>query len=137
MVSDAEGELAILSENDVVACRKIIRDLTTKMGFGVTDVTRIVTAVSELARNVFVHGIKGYMRWKQYPKVGKIGIEIVFDDEGPGIPDLDQVMQPGFSTAGSMGMGLPGVTRLMDEFKIDSRVGIGTKVSIYKWARAK
>lgn len=131
------GFLHIKSENDIVSCRKLIRDLTTQLGFGVTDVTRIVTSVSELARNVFIHAKQGEMHWKLMQKVGSIGIELVFIDQGPGIADIGLAMQPGFTTTNTMGMGLPGVKRLMDEMQIDSAIGTGTTVTVTKWAKAR
>ena len=130
------GTLPVISESDIVACRKIIRERATASGFGVTDVTRIVTAVSELARNIYVHAEKGTMSWDFLALPGKIGIELIFEDQGPGIANVDQAMQLGFSTAKSMGMGLPGVKRLMDEMDVHSEVGVGTKVRVRKWAKA-
>ncbi len=132
-----QGELPIISESDIVACRKVIRTLSTNAGFGITDVTRIVTAVSELARNIYVHAECGKMRWNIMHQPGKIGIELIFEDNGQGIADIEQAMQPGFSTVKSMGMGLPGVKRLMDEMRIDSIAGAGSTVTIKKWARAR
>ena len=135
MQGAASGELPIKTENDIAACRKVIRENTTKAGFGVTDVTRIVTAVSELARNVYVHAECGVMRWKFLSQPGKVGIELIFEDQGKGIPDVEQAMMPGFTTARSMGMGLPGVKRLMDEMNISSVVDEGTTVTVRKWTR--
>lgn len=130
------GELPIKTESDIVACRKAIRDRTTAAGFGVTDVTRIVTAVSELARNVYVHASQGVMRWTFPSEPGRIVIELVFQDQGQGIENIEQAMLPGFTTQKSMGMGLPGVKRLMDEMEITSEVGVGTTVKIRKRVRA-
>jgi serine/threonine-protein kinase RsbT len=137
MEGKQEGELPIISESDIVACRKVIRNLTTAAGFGVTDVTRIVTAVSELARNIFVHAESGKMRWSIMHQAGKVGIELIFEDNGPGISDVEQAMLPGFSTVKSMGMGLPGVKRLMDEMHIASEPGSGSSVIVKKWARVR
>ena len=131
------GESPITCEADIVACRKLIRVAVTNAGFGVTDVTRIVTAVSELARNIYVHAHDGVMRWQVHYQQGKVGIELIFEDHGPGIIDVEQAMQPGFTTAKSMGMGLPGVKRLMDEMLIRSEPGIGSIVTVKKWTRAK
>jgi serine/threonine-protein kinase RsbT len=130
------GELPIKSESDIVACRKTIRDQATSAGFGVTDVTRIVTAVSELARNVYAHADEGVMLWIFLAQPGKVGIELVFKDQGKGIDSVEQAMLPGYSTTKSMGMGLPGVKRLMDEMEIDSETGIGTTVKVRKWKKA-
>jgi len=132
-----EGELPINSENDIVTCRKVIRNLSTDAGFGVTDVTRIVTAVSELARNIFVHAESGKMRWNIIHQAGKVGIELIFEDNGPGIADVEQALTPGYSTVKSMGMGLPGVKRLMDEMHITSEPNAGSIVTVKKWNRAR
>lgn len=136
MEGKVDGEIPIQTESDIVACRKVIRDIATAAGFGVTDVTRIVTSVSELARNVYVHAEQGVMRWVILHQPGKIGIELIFSDHGKGIADVDQAMTPGYTTSKSMGMGLPGVKRLMDEMDIMSEVGVGTTVKTRKWARA-
>lgn len=136
MDGTTSGELPIKTESDIVACRKAIRESATAAGFGVTDVTRIVTAVSELARNVYVHADSGLMCWTILSMPGKVGIELIFQDQGKGISNVEQAMMPGFTTAKSMGMGLPGVKRLMDEMEITSEVGVGTTVKIKKWARA-
>ena len=138
MATQEVGENFIRSEGDIVTCRKLIRNATTTAGFGMTDITRIVTAVSELARNVYVHaGSEGVMRWQVLQRPGKIGIELVFEDHGKGIPDVNQAMEAGFSTAGSMGIGLSGVKRLMDEMDIKSEVDVGTTITVTKWGRAK
>lgn len=137
LTAQGAAGLPITSESDIVACRKVIRDLTTQLGFGMTDVTRIVTSVSELARNVYVHAKVGEMRWNSMRSSGKIGIEIIFEDKGPGIEDINQALEPGFSTAKSMGMGLPGVKKLMDEIEIISTGGNGTLVRVKKWAKVK
>lgn len=132
------GECHIGSEGDIVTCRKIVRNVAMSSGFGMTDVTRIVTAVSELARNVYVHAESdGVMRWNVLRQPGKVGIELVFEDKGKGIPDIEQALEAGFTTANTMGMGLSGVKRLMDEMEITSEVNVGTTVKIVKWGRVK
>lgn len=138
MATQEVGENPIKSEGDIVTCRKLIRNAATSAGFGMTDVTRIVTAVSELARNVYVHaGSDGVMRWELLYQPGQVGIRLEFEDYGKGIPDVEQAMEAGFTTAGSMGMGLSGVKRLMDSMGIKSEVGVGTTIIIEKWGRAK
>ena len=138
MANQETGEHPIKSEGDIVTCRKLIRNTAVAAGFGMTDVTRIVTAVSELARNVYVHsGSDGVMRWQILFEPGKIGIQLEFEDFGKGIADVDQAMEAGFTTAGTMGMGLSGVKRLMDEMNIKSEIGVGTTITIEKWGRAK
>lgn len=136
-IKDA-GDCHISSEGDIVTCRKVVRNVAMASGFGMTDVTRIVTAVSELARNVYVHAQSdGVMRWSVLRQPGKVGIELIFEDNGKGIPDIEQALEAGFTTANTMGMGLSGVKRLMDEMEVESEVNVGTKVRIVKWGRAK
>jgi serine/threonine-protein kinase RsbT len=125
----------IESEADIVAARRIVRDAAVALGFGVTDVTRIVTASSELTRNIFRYAGSGEMRLRTISHADHRGIELVFEDRGPGIADLEGAMKAGFSTSGGLGLGLPGAKRLMDEMEIDSEVGRGTRVTIRKWLR--
>ncbi len=139
MQNQDAGEVLITCEGDLVTCRKKIRTVATKAGFAITDVTRIVTAVSELARNVYVHaGSEGSMKWRLLSRPGNmVGIELTFEDDGVGISDVDQALEAGFSTANTMGMGLSGVKRLMDEMELHSEVGTGTQVKVVKWGRKK
>lgn len=127
-----QGELAIGSEDDLVAARTTIREIATEIGFGMTDTTRIVTAVSELARNIYLYADSGVMRWQTVTDGRKTTLEITFDDEGPGIPDVDTALQEGHSTSEGMGHGLSGTRKLMDEFEINSVVESGTTVTIRK-----
>jgi serine/threonine-protein kinase RsbT len=131
----AEGVVAIESEGDIVSARRAARDVVTALGFGLTDTTRVVTAVSELARNVFLYARVGVMQWRTLREAHRTGVELVFEDHGPGIPDLEQAMTLGYSSGAGLGMGLPGARRLMDELTLESRVGEGTRVVIRKWRR--
>jgi len=132
----ADMHTVIVVERDILATRKQVRDFCQKLGFGLTDVTRIVTSVSELARNIHRYAGQGRVSWCEINNGRKKGIELLFEDEGPGIDDLDAAMQEGFSTTSkSMGMGLPGVKRLMDEMELESELGQGTRVTIRKWMR--
>ena len=135
MTGAAPIELKIGSESDIVTARRLVRDSATAMGFGPTDVTRIVTAASELTRNIYVYAKFGDMRCAHVTSGTRSGIELVFDDRGPGIPDITKAMEPGFSTGKSMGLGLSGSKRLMDEFEIRSAPGKGTTVVVRKWLR--
>ena len=130
-----EEKLRIDSEGDIVSVRKTVRDAATVLGFGVTDVTRIVTASSELARNVFHYAGSGVVYCRRLNDIHRTGIELTFVDEGPGIADVSQAMEMGFTTRGGLGLGLPGAKRLMDEMDIESQVGKGTKVIVRKWKR--
>ena len=133
MTNQHEGQVCIESEGDIVTVRKTIRDMTRTLGFRVTDVTRIVTAASELTRNVYLYAGSGVVRWIQFDTDGIVGIELIFEDQGPGIADLEQAMEPGYSTGGGLGLGLPGAKRLMDEMDVQSEVGKGTTVTVRKW----
>jgi serine/threonine-protein kinase RsbT len=129
------GEVGIHSESDIVETRRTVRTAATRLGFGVTDVTRIVTAASELARNIFLYAGSGIMRWQALDTGGRIGLELTFEDRGPGITDIAQAMEAGYTSGGGLGMGLPGAKRLMDEFEIASEIGKGTIVTAKKWHR--
>lgn len=133
MNSPNEGEFRIESENDIVSARKLVRNAATAMGFGLTDVTRIVTAASELTRNIYVYAKSGVMRWRSVTKGVARGLELTFEDLGPGIPDLAKAMEVGYSTGNGLGMGLPGAKRLTDEMTIETKVGRGTTVVVTKW----
>jgi serine/threonine-protein kinase RsbT len=128
------GEVAIDTEYDIVTARKAVRQAAVDFGFGVTDVTRIVTAASELSRNIFLYAKSGTVSWSVLPGE-PAGLEIAFVDHGPGIDDLDQCMEPGYTSGKGMGMGLPGAKRLMDDMEVISSPGEGTTVIIRKWLR--
>jgi len=130
-----QGELPIKSETDIVLARRVVRDAATVLGFGITDVTRIVTAASELTRNIYNYATSGVMRWRSLKQDHRAGLELAFEDSGPGIPDIERAMEAGFSTSKGLGMGLPGAKRLMDELTIQSTVGQGTVVVVRKWLK--
>ena len=130
-----QGEFQITSENDIVMARKVVRNEATTLGFGITDVTRIVTAASELTRNIYHYAKSGIMRWRWLDQDARVGLELTFLDNGPGIPDVEKAMEMGFSTGKGLGMGLPGSKRLMDEMTIESTVGRGTTVIVRKWLK--
>lgn len=126
--------IAINQEPDVIVARQEGRSLAQKLGFSPVDQARITTAVSELARNIVVYGVKGTVTVREVSKEdGRRGIEIQFDDEGPGIPDVDTAMTQGFTSGKGLGAGLPGSQRLMDEFVIDSTPERGTHITVRKW----
>jgi serine/threonine-protein kinase RsbT len=128
-------QVAIRSDLDIVIARSSARDTAKQIGFGAVDQARIATAVSELARNIFLYAGGGTVCVSLVEQRGLTGIEIVCEDQGPGIADLAQVMQDGYSTSRGMGMGLPGARRLMDEFELQSQEGLGTRVTCRKWRR--
>jgi serine/threonine-protein kinase RsbT len=132
-VSDGEIRVAINSDQDIVVARQRGRALAADIGFSATDSTLIATAISELARNIVSYARKGEITLKTIHGSSRHGILVVASDHGPGIPDVLQAMRDGFSTSGSLGLGLPGVRRLMDEFQIASQPGRGTTVAVKKW----
>lgn len=123
----------IRSDLDIVIARTLARDTAKSIGFGAIDQARIATAVSELARNIFLYAGTGNVTVREIEKLGRKGIEIVCEDQGPGIPDVNLAMQDGYTTSRGMGMGLPGAKRLMDEFIINTEVGVGTTIVCRKW----
>jgi serine/threonine-protein kinase RsbT len=123
----------IRSDLDIVIARTLARDTAKSIGFGAIDQARIATAVSELARNIFLYAGTGSVTVREIEKLGRRGIEIVCEDQGPGIADLNLAMQDGYTTSRGMGMGLPGAKRLMDEFTINTEVGVGTTIVCRKW----
>jgi serine/threonine-protein kinase RsbT len=125
--------VSIKNELDIVAARVEGRNLAREMGFGVIDQARIATAISELARNVVLYAQGGQIILSRLENGGKTGLQIVCEDQGPGIKDLGLVMRDGYSSMNGLGLGLPGTKRLMDEFNIYSEVGIGTTVTVCKW----
>jgi serine/threonine-protein kinase RsbT len=135
MTPSNEGEVMIDSEPDIVVARRTVREVTGRLGFGVIDATRIMTAASELARNAFKYAGGGVMRWRVLQKDGLAGVELCFEDKGPGIADVAQALVEGYSSAGGLGMGLPGAKRLMDEMEINTEIGKGTRVIVRKWRR--
>ncbi|ASW03419.1 anti-sigma regulatory factor (plasmid) [Paraburkholderia aromaticivorans] len=135
MVTLSEAVLDIRSPDQVNLARKTVQDWATRLAFGTLDRTKFVTAASELARNTLVHGQGGTLTISEVERDGRVGIKLVFEDNGPGIPDIERALQDGFSTARSMGLGLGGARRLVNEFDISSTVGGGTRVSIIQWKR--
>jgi serine/threonine-protein kinase RsbT len=131
-----EGELLIETESDIVVARRTVREVATQAGFGATDVTRIVTAASELARNIFQYAGKGTMQWRPAQSNGRPGLELRFLDKGPGMADVGQALQEGYSTGEGLGLGLPGAKRLMDEMDLQSAPGQGTQITLKKWRKS-
>ena len=127
------GEISVMSDEDVILARQRVRLQAQETGFTLLNQTKLVTAVSELARNLVVHARGGKVSVFKTKAGDKTGLKVVFEDKGPGIPDVERVMQEGFSTIGSMGLGLKGAKRLVDEFDIKSFPGKGTTVTITKW----
>jgi len=130
-----EVRVPIDRDVDIVSARQKGRELASQCGLPSTELAVVATAISELARNIVRYAGRGEVILRLVDDHGKRGIEVVADDDGPGIPDVAQAMQDGYSTSGSLGLGLPGVRRLMDEFEIKSEFGKGTTVKVRKWKR--
>jgi serine/threonine-protein kinase RsbT len=132
-VSRVEIRVTISSDQDIVLARQKGRSLALELGFSSGDATLIATAISELARNIVSYARRGEIVLKDIQGSNRVGIAVTALDSGPGIPDIRQALRDGFSTSGSLGLGLPGVRRLMDEFEITSKPSQGTKVGVKKW----
>lgn len=125
----------VRSEHDILAARQQARAIATELGFSETERVLIATAISEIARNTLQYGGGGEMELQKVSRNGRSGIFIRASDKGPGIANIPQAMQDGFSTGKGLGLGLPGAKRLMDEFDVQSAVGNGTTVTMTKWVR--
>jgi serine/threonine-protein kinase RsbT len=125
----------IRSDADIVKARQVGRDLAADLSFSFTDLTLIATAISELARNIILYAHEGDVCLQIVKQGEKRGIVVIARDRGPGIPDIRRALQDGYSTSRSLGMGLPGARRLMDEFDLRSEVGQGTTVTVKKWKK--
>ncbi|TKC13512.1 anti-sigma regulatory factor [Robertmurraya kyonggiensis] len=132
---DIQSCVNIQTEWDIVAARQLGRNVAKELGFGVVDQARITTAISELARNIFIYAHKGRVCIEKMNDKGHAGLRIIAVDSGPGINDIRLAMEDGYSTSGGLGAGLPGVKRLMDEFQIVSSQGKGTEITAVKWIR--
>lgn len=131
----SEAVIPINSDIDVVAARQKGRELAAELGFVSTDSTLLATAISELARNIVRYAKHGEILISSVQSGERVGIIVVARDKGPGIANISLAMQDGFSTSGGLGLGLPGVKRLMDEFHLVSNASNGTEVTIKKWKR--
>jgi serine/threonine-protein kinase RsbT len=123
----------INSSADIVKVRQLVRECSVSLGFSLVEQTKMVTAASELARNVLEHGGGGNVRIETVQNEIRKGIKLTFIDEGPGIPNIEDALKDGFSTGSGMGLGLGGAKRLTNDFEIESTPGRGTKVAITRW----
>jgi len=126
-------EMPIQSPSDIVMARQAVRSIAASMGFSLVDQTKIVTAASELARNTLDYGGGGVVRLLQLEENPRKGLRLVFEDHGPGIPDIQLALKDGYTTGGGLGLGLGGARRLVNDFEIDSAPGQGTRVTITRW----
>ena len=131
----SEVRVSIQREADIVLARQAGRQLAAQLGFSMTDQTLIATAISEVARNIVVYAQQGEIVLVRAQDGTRIGIQVIAIDEGPGIDNKDLAMRDGYSTKNSLGLGLPGARRLMDDFALESEIGRGTTVTMKKWMR--
>lgn len=132
MAVTSSETVPVLSESDIVTVRRCVRESAAKLGFGLVDQTKVVTAASELARNTLIHGRGGSMELATL-NGPRVGIRLTFEDRGPGIPDIELALRDGFTTGSGLGLGLGGAKRLVNEFDVKSRVGEGTQVTVIRW----
>jgi serine/threonine-protein kinase RsbT len=133
MPAQQAESVPIGSESDVVMARQVVRRWSADLKFSLVDQTKIVTAASELARNTLIYGGGGKMTLEILENGLRKGLRLTFEDEGPGIPDLEQALKDGYTTGSGLGMGLGGARRLVNEFEIDSRLGEGTRITVTRW----
>jgi serine/threonine-protein kinase RsbT len=132
-MAPSEIVVHIDSDSDVVAARQKGRELAAALGFSSTDQTLVATAISEVARNIVSYAGSGQIELSRVDDGGRRGLVIVARDQGPGIAEPELAMRDGYSTGNSLGVGLPGARRLVDDFKLESAVGVGTTVTLKKW----
>jgi serine/threonine-protein kinase RsbT len=130
---DKTVELTLRAQEDVVSVRQLVRSQAVAIGLSLVDQTKLVTAASELARNTVVHGGGGTARLEVIDDTTKRGIRLTFEDLGPGIRDVEQALRDGYTTGNGLGLGLGGARRLTNEFAIESKPGMGTRVVITQW----
>jgi serine/threonine-protein kinase RsbT len=136
-VGDAELFVSVTTDGDIVLARQAGRRLASSLNFSPSDLTVIAAAISELARNIIVYAGRGEVQVSLVEKNGRRGVAVVARDDGPGIADIDLALTDGYSTSGSLGLGLPGAKRLMDDFEIDTALGKGTTILMRKWERMR
>src|SRR5207245_719186 len=130
-----EVRVSITHDSDIIMARQRGRDLAAQIGFAGSDLTVIATAISEVSRNIVSYAVGGEILLQPAEEPHRRGIIVIARDEGPGIANLDEALRDGFSTGNSLGLGLPGARRLMDDFEIVSVVGKGTTITMKKWVR--
>ena len=137
VASEAQVRVFIRDESDVAVARRRARELASQQGLSEVESEALATAVTEIARNIVVHAGGGEILFERVVDAPRRGVVVIARDTGPGIPDVEQAMQDGFSTKRGLGFGLPGARRLVDKFEIESKAGAGTTVTLRKWAAAK
>ena len=132
-MSAEHEQVRIATSSDVVLVRNAVRGVATRLGLRHLDVTKVVTAASEIARNTLVYGGGGIANIESLETGLRHGIRLVFEDHGPGIPDVDLALREGYTSGNGMGLGLSGSKKLVDEFAIETEVARGTRVTMTKW----
>ena len=128
-----KGEMPIIKDQDVVPFRNKARECAVNIGMGVLNQTKLITAASELARNMLKYGKGGVILIEVITRGKDTGVRLTFTDKGPGIENVNLALKDGYSTGNSLGLGLPGAKRLVNEFEIQSGAGQGTKITVIKW----
>ena len=123
----------VATESDIVYARQHVRRWAVALKFSIVDQTKVVTAASELARNLLIYGGGGHVTLEHLQDGTRQGLRVVFEDSGPGIPDVEQALKDGFTSGKGMGLGLGGAKRLVNEFQIETELGKGTRITITKW----
>jgi serine/threonine-protein kinase RsbT len=126
-------KLPVRNSGDILLIRQTVRAKATQLGFSLVDQTKIITAASELARNTVDYGGGGILSIEVLNDGSRAGLRLAFEDQGPGIPDIQLALKDGYTTGNGLGLGLSGAKRLMNEFQISSKVGEGTKVVVTRW----
>jgi serine/threonine-protein kinase RsbT len=127
------GELPLATQHDIVLGRQAVRRMTQELGFSLVDQTKMVTAASEIARNALIYGGGGTLKWEVLREGTREGLRLAFKDQGPGIANMELAMTDGWTSGTGLGMGLTGARRLVNEFAIESVVGVGTLVTLTRW----
>ncbi|HET7188351.1 MAG TPA: anti-sigma regulatory factor [Gemmatimonadaceae bacterium] len=133
MLTTRSDRIAVRGQHDVVNVRQVVRGWCLAVGMGLVDLTKMVTAASELARNTLEYGGGGTLTLEELRDGLRAGVRLVFEDQGPGIADVSLAMSDGYTSGAGMGLGLGGSKRLVDQFEIESTPGVGTRITITKW----
>ena len=133
MAVQRSDTLEIRTPEDVVRVRQAVREWSVAAGFRLVEQTKLVTAASEIGRNVLQYGEGGTLLLELLAEDARVGLRLCFEDQGPGIPDLELALKDGFTTGGGLGLGLGGARRLVHEFVLESKVGVGTRVCLTQW----
>src|SRR5580698_978188 len=129
----SSGEMPLRNEHDIVLGRQAVRRMAQELTFSLVDQTKMVTAASELARNALIYGGGGMLKWEILQDGGKRGLRLTFQDQGPGIANIELALTDGWSSGKGLGLGLTGARRLVNEFELDSVAGVGTRVTVTRW----